>query len=657
MSIILDAQSGINMHDLPELFTAELPRLVDSFVQRAVQVELAQMIAEAMDASEHCILEAGTGIGKTLAYLVPALAGDKRIVVATGTRNLQDQLLGKDVPVIQSLFPRKRIVQLKGRANYLCPHRLKASLKTISDEGEMLHRLTSVRTWWSQTATGDINELLDPEENTGLLRLITSTRDNCLGGRCPDFDVCPLYRARKLAAEADLIVVNHHLLFADLAQKEENLAAILPQADAVIVDEAHRIPQVARQFFGMQISSFQLTSLIADVRAELRLLGNDDPVLADAASDLEARLDQLRQNIAASDEVDFNRWHAQNAGVAPSPEEDEVCRAAQVLQDVDLASLALGDELMRARDRSTELAQLLVRTERFIDLFALLTEVTDTDADFVHWIERRHHGFVIHLSPLSVGRELAAVFERSEACWIFISATLSTDGTFDHFRQEAGVVGGRSHIAASPFDYESAIRCWVPAGLPEPSSPVHTRRLVDWVIPLLHTNPGRSFMLFTSHEALRKAASCLHDSGLPLLVQGAMSRSRLLEAFRATPNAVLLGTQSFWEGIDVRGAGLKLVVIDKLPFPNPAEPVFRAQCDALESSGENSFTALSLPQMMLSLKQGFGRLMREESDRGLFVLGDGRLLTRQYGAFVRSNLPPMRWLTSAEDAAAWLREL
>jgi len=645
------------MHDLLELFNTELPRLVDAFVPRKVQVELAQMIADALESSETCLLEAGTGIGKTLAYLVPALAANKRIVVSTGTRNLQDQLLGKDVPIIQSLFPHKRIVQLKGRGNYLCPHRLKANLKAISDEGELLHRLIAVRTWWSQTSTGDINETLDPEENPGLIRLITSTRDNCLGGRCPDFDVCPLYRARKRAAEADLIVVNHHLLFADIAQKEENLAAILPKADAVIIDEAHRIPQVARQFFGMQISSFQLTTLIGDVRVALKLLGNDDPALTDAVSHLEGRLDQLRQNFGSSDEVDFNRWHAMNARAAWAAEDDEVCLAAQVLQEVDLALLALGDELTRARDRSQELAQLLVRTERFIDLFALLTEVTDKNTDFVHWIDRRHNGFVIHLSPLSVGSELSAVFEQSKVSWIFISATLSTDGTFSHFRHEIGLQGGGDHIAVSPFDYSSAIRCWVPESLPEPSSTEHTRQLVDAVAPLLYANPGRSFLLFTSHEALRKAATYLHDSGLPLLVQGSQSRSRLLETFRSTPNAVLLGTQSFWEGVDARGADLKLVVIDKLPFPSPVEPVFRAQCAALEANGENSFVALSLPQMMLALKQGFGRLMRDESDRGLFVLGDVRVRTRQYGAYVRSNLPQMQWLESAEDASAWLHEL
>lgn len=646
------------MQRLTDFFSCELPEVVDGFVEREQQLKLAEHVAAAIASGDNGLFEAGTGIGKTLAYLVPALLGDVSVIISTGTRSLQDQLLLKDMPLLHPLFPSKRVVLLKGRSNYLCPYRLKSKIRVAQGDSKIHNKLMEVRTWWSSTRSGDITELLDPEEDPGLISMITSNRDNCLGQRCPDYDSCPLYRSRGLAAEADIVIVNHHLLFADLAQKEESLQTILPSASAIVVDEAHRIPDIARQFFGAQVSSGQIIELIRDTRTEMKLLGNDDPMMEKAVLHLEQALEKLSERILATAEKDFNRWYADNAQLVETLAGDEpIVQAAKVIQNVDFAMMDLSDHIERSRDRSEGMAQLSKRITRFVDLFALLTEASGENTDSVHWIDRRARGFVIHLSPLSVAQELQGLTSSSETAWIFLSATLSVDKSFDHFRNEMGLPEGVGAVFPSPFDYRSAVKAYIPMHLPEPTDASHTEKLVEAVTQLINVNAGRTFFLFTSHQALRKAAGLVADKGWPVFVQGTMSRARLIEAFVSTPNAVLLATQSFWEGIDVRGADLNCVIIDKLPFPNPSEPVLSAQARLVEAEGGNSFVALSLPSMLLSLKQGFGRLMRQESDRGLFVLGDTRLVSRSYRDYVVSNLPEMQWLASESDAADWLRQL
>jgi ATP-dependent DNA helicase DinG len=628
--------------NISEIFDQALPEIVAGYVSRTDQLTLAENILSVIESGETGLFEAGTGTGKTLSYLVPALLSDRTVIISTGTKNLQDQIFDKDIPMLRAIFPAKKIALLKGRSNYLCPHRLNLNIK-VHQEKRKLHELVEVRTWSSQTRTGDLTEILDPEESGSLISLVTSSRDNCLGAKCPEIRVCPLYQARERASQADIVIVNHHLLFANLAQQEDNLQTLLPDADAVVVDEAHQIPDIARQFFGQRVSSGQLTELIRDGRAELGMLGNDDVVTLDAISQLEKALEALKVRIGDSTEQDFNRWY--NPG------------ARKVVLGVDLAMSDLSDHFSRVADRSEGLAQCARRALRFMDQFALLTEETEHESDYVHWIERFERGFVIHLSPMSVEKEMNNITGDTKTAWIFASATLCVDKSFEHFSRELGISSDISARFDSPFDYAAAVRAHIPASLPVPGSDDHTIELVRYVEPIILQNPGRTFFLFTSHRALRKAAEQLQDFERPVLVQGTMSKARLLGLFRSTPACVLLATQSFWEGVDVRGAELKCLIVDKLPFPSPGDPLFSAQSRLLEEKGGNSFREMSLPKTVLSLKQGFGRLIREESDRGLFVVGDNRLRNKAYRKYILNNLPEMQWIAQREDAIAWLRTL
>ncbi|MCS5575112.1 MAG: ATP-dependent DNA helicase [Pseudomonadales bacterium] len=630
------------MSELADIFNERLPALIENFVVREQQVKFAESIASIISGGGNGLIEAGTGIGKTFGYLIPVMQSGDTAIVSTGTRNLQDQLFLNDLPKLAELFPGKRLSLLKGRANYLCVHRRRASLKVVA-KGENLDRLVQVRGWSSQTKTGDLTELLDPEEHPEIMRLVTSTRDNCLGGRCPDFDQCSLYLARDKAAQSDLVVVNHHLLFADLAQQEDALQSLLPRAGIVLVDEAHRVPDVARQFFGQQLSSGQMVELIRDTATELALLGNDDPMARQAISELQAALDRLRDEIMASDIVDYSGWLQE--------------RSTASVVNLDLALNELISHLDRVAQRSVGLQQVLKRSLRLADLFTLLSEDLSGDKEHVHWLDRRENSFSINLSPVSIAEPLRRIVQNPEVSWIFTSATLSLDSGFNHIQGAVGLESAECLRFGSPFDYRTAVRAWLPDQLPAPGGEAHTRALVEAVVPLIPSNPGRTLFLFTSYRAVRHAALMLSGIARPLLVQGSMSRLRLTRAFVETPGAVLLATQSFWEGVDFRGADLRCLIIDKLPFPNPAEPLYAADADRIAKGGGDSFTELALPRTVLALKQGFGRLIRQESDRGLFVLGDSRLRNRDYRHFILGNLPEMMWLESCEDATAWLRTL
>jgi ATP-dependent DNA helicase DinG len=628
-----------NLRDIFDLLASTWPE----YSERKGQLDLAINIESVMESGAVGIFEAGTGTGKTLSYLVPAFMSSGTVIISTGTKNLQDQLFQKDLPILQALFPAKRVALLKGRANYLCPQRLKTNIKIHHGNEHIGHQLMEVRSWSARSRTNDLTEILDPEENASLQKLVTSTRDNCLGGKCPEFDECPLYRAREKASQADIIIVNHHLLLADLAQREDNIRSLLPDVTALVIDEAHQIPDIARQFFGQRLSSGQFTELLRDIRAQLTLLGNDDPHSSDYVNALETQLVALKLLMLAGTDPYFERWL------------DEKSR--HVILAVDQALAELGNRLLDVADRSAGLAQCAKRALAMADIFALLTEQADPGGDYVHWIERTQGSYTIHLSPLEIGAEFQKVVRDSSASWIFTSATLSVDGSFNHFKSELGVSDEISAIFESPFDYLKSVKAYVPVGLPEPGSQEHTKQLVARCIPLIESNNERTFFLFTSRRALQLAALELKQTGRPLLVQGAKSKVQMLAEFKESPRSVLLGTQSFWEGVDVRGAGLKLLIIDKLPFPNPSDPIYNAQSMVIRRNGGNGFTELALPRTVLSLKQGFGRLMREASDMGLFVLGDSRISSRSYRNYVINNLPEMDWLDKHEDAIAWMRKL
>ena len=630
------------MRSLSDIFD-QLALLWPEYASRRGQVELARQIATVIEQSEIGVFEAGTGTGKTLSYLAPSFLASGSVVVSTGTKNLQDQLVRNDLPIMMKLFSKKRVALLKGRANYLCPERLKHNIKRHHDNSVILHQLLEVRSWSSLSRTHDVNEILDPERNASLRKLITSNRDNCLVARCPEFNACPLYSARRKANDADIVVVNHYLLLADLEQHEEGAQTLLPKARAIIIDEAHQMPDLFRHFFGQRLSSGQFVDLLRDLKSELRVLGDDDIHTLDCVNDLEKKLVSLKELILSGTESSFERWL------------DVV--AHDVILAADLSLMKLGKRLLEVAGRSDRMAQCSKRVLGVADDFAMITERVDPSEESVHWIERREDGYTIHLSSLEMGAEFQRLVRKSGAGWVFTSATLSVGGSLKHFKKALGISDGISGIFQSPFIYSNSVKAYVPKGLPGPGNQYHTQSLVARCTPLINNNEGGTFFLFTSHRALQIAYYELKNLERPLLVQGNKSKTELLAEFKDAQKSVLLGTQSFWEGVDVKGSGLKLLIIDKLPFPNPRDPVFSAQSKALRNKGGNPFVELALPKAVLALKQGFGRLKREEKDRGLFVLGDSRILSRSYRQYLVNNLPAMDWLEKQEEALDWVGKL
>ena len=615
-----------------------LTNSVSGFVVREQQVAMARVVEQSIQENDVTFLEAGTGTGKTFAYLVPIFLSGKKTIISTGTKTLQDQLRFQDLPLLGKLFPKKRIAMLKGRSNYLCPQRLQKHLKVLATDERTLARLVHIQSWSLTTTTGDLGEVSEMDDR--LLPFITSSKDNCLGSACPQFDVCPLYTARKRAVDADVIVINHHLLFADLALKEESVSAILPEVGVIIVDEAHQIPEIARQFFGESIGSRRFIDLIRDLRSEMSLLGNDDPQLLSLVLQLESAISKMVKIIFES-AADYDHLFSVSG--------------QDIVEDVDHSLADLMDLMRVVSVRSQGLESCRRRVEQLADDFVLLTEPTNLE-NYIHWIDKSAAGFNVHLSPISIADDLGQLFYNEDTAWIFSSATLCVDGNFEHIKQALGVPDATEQRFVSPFDFTTQVRACLPQGLPAPGDDAHTKQLVEAVLPLFRENSGRSFFLFTSYRAMNFARELLHAESLPIFVQGSMSRQKLLQAFRETKGSILLATHSFWQGVDVRGAELTCVIIDKLPFASPEEPLPRATMQAIETAGGNGFVDYLLPRAIIALNQGFGRLIRSETDRGLFVLGDPRIRSRSYGNVVMASLPEMPWV-DIEVAGRYLHEI
>ena len=618
---------------------------IPGFVSRLAQVEMSNLVSDVIRLSSHGAIEAGTGTGKTFAYLVPALASGKKVVVSTGTKNLQDQLFYQDIPLVNHDFNR-RVALLKGRGNYLCPRRLHNNLQQITSRTsqDTVKVLVEVKEWAVTTKTGDLTELLDPGEEAAVLPLVTSTRDNCLGRECDFFVGCPLYAAREKAMNADLVVVNHHLLLADIALKEDAASRLIPNAEIIIADEAHQLADTARQFFGDRISTAQLNELAADILNEQIVAGNDDPALVVLGRALTQAVHALVMVGLDSEE---------NLDQLLSGQECIDC-----LESVDVALSGLINHLQQVSERTVGLKNCYSRAMKLADLFALLTESVAADNDYAHWIDRQARSFSIYLSPVDVAEELKPVFAEKPRSWIFVSATLTVNNSFDHFKQSIGLSEFQEGQFESPFDYTQQVKGFIPEGLPGTGGDRHTLALLQQVLPVIRANGGRTFFLFTSHRALKLASELMQrEYDIVYLMQGSLPKKRLLEKFRELPRCVLLATQSFWEGVDVRGADLRCLIIDKLPFASPDNPMVQAQLKAIERRGDNGFNSYSLPEAAISLKQGFGRLIRQESDRGLFILGDSRIVTRGYGKILLRSLPEMEWIRDKKDVLTYMRNL
>jgi ATP-dependent DNA helicase DinG len=616
-----------------------LKDLLPGFQPRAGQGWMAEAVAEAISKSDKLVVEAGTGTGKTFAYLVPALLSGRKTIISTGTKALQDQLYHRDLPLVGKAIGRPvTTALLKGRANYLCLQRLD---QVTDPASTLLADLNEIREWRYRTVSGDKAELIEVPEDSPVWPLATSTADNCLGQKCPEYSQCHVVKARKAAQEADLVVVNHHLLLADLAMKEEGFVEFLPGAEAIILDEAHQVPDLAVQFFGVHLGSRELERLVEEVRAAT--LKYSQPELNRRIDALQTAIRELR---AAAPRQEGR--HELNEVMTELREPLDIL--AHTMHDVQVALAELGDA-------SIELEKI---HEQLVGLAERLTILVSDDAwDGMRWLEIHPRSLQLHLTPLDVSEKLNGLINNDFQAWIFTSATLAVSEDFSHFGTRMGLIGVAGLTFPSPFPLQQNGLIYLPENLPQPSDPGHTDAMLEAVTPLLDMIDGGMFCLFTSHRALNNAKKWFKTNksvlaGRTLLAQGDAPRDDLLRRFRQIGNAVLLGTGSFWEGVDVRGPALSVVAIDKLPFASPADPLMMARLEFIRRQGGNGFMDHQLPLAALSLKQGAGRLLRDQTDYGVVVLCDPRITGKRYGKMFLECLEPMPSTSALNEVSSFL---
>ncbi|MHB1237163.1 MAG: ATP-dependent DNA helicase [Gallionella sp.] len=630
---------------------------VASFRPRAQQREMALAVAEAIRENAILVVEAGTGTGKTFAYLVPALLAGGKVIISTGTKNLQDQLFQKDLPMVRdALKAPVSVALLKGRANYVCHYHL---ARTESDgmfkTREDIRHLGKIKSYAKVSDSGDKSGLADVPENAAIWMQVTSTRDNCLGQECPNHKECFVLKARTEAMKADIVVVNHHLFFADVMLRDEGVAELLPACNTVIFDEAHQLPETASLFFGETLSTTLLLDLAHDTRVEAAVSAKDFAQLPKACDELDKAARDLR--------LVFKK-----EGRMPATATENFKEFAPALKILGEKLAQLCGLLEKQAERSEGLENCWQRAQALSQQMRQwqgapppqpspggrgsnghpLPPGEELGEGVVRWLEVFHHSLQLNTTPLSI----AEIFEKqiggSARAWIFTSATLAVKQDFSHYQGEMGLLKARTACWDSPFNYAEQALLYVPANLPEPNSEGYTEAVVQAALPLIEASKGRAFLLFTSLRAMQRAHEILQAEfdrrgwGYPLLLQGEGSRNELLTRFRSLGNAVLLGSQSFWEGVDVRGEALSLVIIDKLPFAPPDDPVLAARIAQLNKQGRNAFMEYQLPRAIITLKQGAGRLIRDETDRGVLMICDPRLISKPYGKRIWQSLPPMK---------------
>ncbi|MXS85481.1 ATP-dependent DNA helicase [Nitrosomonas sp. HPC101] len=639
--------------ELSTIFSSEglLARNIPDYRPRTQQLEMAQAIAQAIENRETLIAEAGTGTGKTFAYLVPALLSGGKVILSTGTKTLQDQLFQRDIPVIRAALKIPvTVALLKGRANYICHYHLERTLN--SDHIHFTNRtevkyLNLIERYASNSGHGDKSGLDKVPEQAAIWQHVTSTRENCLGSDCPHYRQCFVMEARKRALSADMIVVNHHLFFADVMLRDEGLSELLPACNTVIFDEAHQLPEVASLFFGESVSTGQITTLVRDIHAEALLVAQEFTPLFDALAAvgkaaLDVQLTVTEKHVRLS-----STTAAQRSGFS---------EARQALQE-KLVQLV---ELLETQAvRSQELQNCWSRAQAILNKIRQWHEQAES-SKVISWIETYSQSLQFNTTPLSIAETFSKQLNASARAWIFTSATLSVKKDFSHYSRMMGLAEAKTASWDSPFDFPNQALLYVPTQLPDPNTQYYTESIIQAALPVIKASGGRAFVLCTSLRNMQQIHERLQDAfaqeqlEFPLLLQGQETRSALLNQFRKLGNAVLVGSQSFWEGVDVRGRALSLVIIDRLPFASPDDPVLSARIEKYTQEGRNAFMEYQLPYAVINLKQGAGRLIRDEYDRGVLMICDPRLITKAYGKRIWQSLPPMKRTRDLEEVKCFL---
>jgi len=628
-----------------------LSEIISNFHEREDQVEMAKIVNEAIEEKSSLIVEAGTGVGKTFSYLVPALINGGKVIISTATKNLQDQLFFKDIPTIRDALKIPIDINiLKGRSNYICQLRMENALLdgrfSNKDDAKYIHAIKKIS---DHSESGEISEFNNIPEKSTIWPLVTSTKDNCMGQDCEYYKSCFLIKARKKAITSEVVIVNHHLFFADLVLKDAELSEILPKANTVIFDEAHQIPEIASIFFGENVSTNQITFLIQDMQQILskhikdkeKLLELSKSII-DITYSLSSFFDTRNQRVGIEkiEKLDLFK----DKLIDLTSELNKLCKFFNVYSDQD-----------------ADFKKLSERTE---DITSKLKNWNNNaDQNYVHWVEIFFKSIQFNITPISIADNFRKFQEDSKTAWIFTSATLAVNSSFEHFQPLMGLEKARNKLLKSPFNYAENAYLYVPKEMPETSSRLFNNHLVGQIYPLLIASKGRAFILSTSIKSMNEITSLLKDEfeenniSYPILTQGTGSKTKLLEQFKSHGNAILIGSLSFWEGVDVRGSELSLVIIDKLPFQSPGDPIFESKINMLTAKGVNAFLTFQLPKAIISLKQGAGRLIRDEMDKGVLMICDQRIVSKPYGKKFWRSLPDFKRTREQADVVEFLKHL
>ncbi|KNC68669.1 ATP-dependent DNA helicase [Pseudoalteromonas ardens] len=618
----------------------------NGYQPRQPQIDMAEAIDKVVKEGGQCVVEAGTGTGKTFAYLVPALLNDKKVIISTGSKALQEQLYHRDLPeLLKALGKGRKVALLKGRANYLCTYRLNEHVAHVpSDDPDVMHQLAMVAKFATETQSGDLADCVGIEEDAKVLPYVNSTADNCLGKDCPDFAECYIRKARLKAAEADLVVINHHLFFADMSVKESGFAELMPTADTYIFDEAHQLGEIASDYFGESISTKQLQALINDLRLIYRSDIPDMLQLGKTLNKLETSVADLR--LVFGGDGARGDWREKL-------QDKVICDALhRVISNLDF----LYQVLKLCLDRSDKIEHPLERVLAFKGQLDRAFDVSQSG--FSYWFETTRRFLTIHITPLDVSNRFKDMMAKSEASFVFTSATLSVDNSLAHFNASLGLAPDHQAIVDSPFDYESQAMLCLPRYLPETKDEMMPHALVKIAKQVINAAQGRTFLLFTSYRVMHLVYEGLSTATeYPVFMQGQASKRIILEQFVRHGNAVLMGTASFWEGVDVRGDTLSCVLIDKLPFTSPDDPLLQARMKDAQLQDKEPFDEIQLPLAVIALKQGVGRLIRDKKDKGVLIICDNRLVTRKYGETFIKSLPPMSRTRDLDKALSFLENI